>query len=129
MSSGPDANPAPITIDDDVEWLTEQIAALNQLGHKDEVSEGERYDFSIRWGTALAGRLPRLVHYSSRGLLDEADQRRFQSLCDELRRLSDVIDRLGLAQPVFTETPPVKSYAHREPRPATSRRGPLFRRG
>ena len=129
MSSGPHANPAPISIDDDVEWLTEQIAVLNQLGHKDEVSDGEKYDFSIRWGTALAGRLPRLVHYSSRGLLDADDQRRFQSLCDELRRLSDVIDRLGLAQPMFTETPPVKAKPHREPRPARSRRGPHFRRG
>jgi hypothetical protein len=111
--------PAPITIDDDIEWLTEQIQALKQLGRQDEVSDGEKYDFSIRWGTALAGRLPRLVHYSSRGLLDEADERRFQTLCDELRVLSDLIDRIGLAQPVFSVT---------ELRPATSRRGLLHRR-
>jgi hypothetical protein len=110
-------NPAPITIDDDVEWLTEQIQALKQLGQKGEVSDGEKYDFSIRWGTALAGRLPRLMHYSSRGLLDDADERRVQALCDELRGLSNLIDRIGLAQPVF-----------REPRPAKSRRGLRFRR-
>ncbi len=118
MAADMEENPAPITIDDDVEWLTEQIQALKQLGQKDEVTDGEKYDFSIRWGTALAGRLPRLAHYSSRGLLDEADERRFQALCDELRGLSDLIDRIGLAQPVFTE-----------PRPAKSRRGLLFRRG
>ena len=118
MGADMDDNPAPISIDDDVEWLTEQIQALRQLGQKDEVTDGEKYDFSIRWGTALAGRLPRLVHYSSRGLLDEADERRFQALCDELRELSDLIDRIGLAQPVF-----------REPRPAKSRRGLPFRRG
>ena len=118
MAADMEENPAPITIDDDVEWLTEQIQALKQLGQKDEVTDGEKYDFSIRWGTALAGRLPRLVHYSSRGLLDEADERRFQALCDELRGLSNLIDRIGLAQPVFTE-----------PRPAKSRRGLLFRRG
>jgi hypothetical protein len=111
-------NPAPITIDDDVELLTEQIQALKQLGQNGEVSDGEKYDFSIRWGTALAGRLPRLVHYSSRGLLADADERRFQALCDELRGLSDLIDRIGLVQPVFTE-----------PKPAKSRRGRLFRRG
>jgi hypothetical protein len=110
--------PAPITIDDDVEWLTEQIDALKQLGQKGQVSDGEKYDFSIRWGTALAGRWPRLVHYSSRGLLDEADERRFQALCDELRGLSDLIGRIGLAQPVFTEQ-----------KPAKSRRGHRFRRG
>ena len=118
MAADMEENPAPITIDDDVEWLTEQIQALKQLGQKDEVTDGEKYDFSIRWGTALAGRLPRLAHYSSRGLLDEADERRFQALCDELRGLSNLIDRIGLAQPVFTE-----------PRPAKSRRGLLFRRG
>lgn len=111
-------NPAPISIDDDVEWLTEQIQALKQLGQNGEVSDGEKYDFSIRWGTALAGRLPRLVHYSSRGLLSEADERRFQALCEELRGLSDLIDRIGLVQPAFTE-----------PRPAKSRRGLRSRRG
>jgi hypothetical protein len=108
---------APIAIDDDVEWLSEQIRALKQLGEQDEVDEGKKYDFSIRWGTALAGRLPRLVHYSSRGLLDEADERRFQLLCDELKGLSALIDRLGLAQPKFTER-----------KPAKSRRGPRLRR-
>jgi hypothetical protein len=113
-------NPAPITIDDDIEWLTEQIQALKQLGQQGEVTDGEKYDFSIRWGTALAGRLPRLVHYSSRGLLDDADEHRFKALCDELRGLSGLIDRIGLTQPVFSET---------EPRPATSRRGLRFRRG
>jgi hypothetical protein len=120
-----DNNLAPVTVDDDVEWLTEQIQALKQLGRQDDVDDGEKYDFSIRWGTALAGRLPRLVHYSSRGLLAEADERRFQALCDELRGLSDLIDRIGLARPVFT------SAAERrlEPKPANSRRGLRFRRG
>jgi hypothetical protein len=123
-----DDKPAPITIDDDVEWLTEQIQALKQLGHQDEVSDSEKYDLSIRWGTALAGRLPRLVHYSSRGLLDDADERRFQALCDELRRLSGLIDQIGLIQPVFSDTPPAKAKRQREPRPAKSRRGLGFRR-
>jgi hypothetical protein len=118
MGGEMDQTPTPITIDDDVEWLTEQITALKQLGQNDEVDEGKKYDFSIRWGTALAGRLPRLVHYSSRGLLDETDERRFQELCDELRGLSELIDRIGLAQPVFTEQKPAKSR-----RGLTSRRG------
>jgi hypothetical protein len=128
MGAEMEEKPAPITIDDDVEWLTEQIQALKQLGQQDDVDEGQKYDFSIRWGTALAGRLPRLVHYHSRGLLDETDQRRFQALCDELRGLSDLIDRIGLAQPVFTDTPPAKAKRARGPKPATSRRGLLFRR-
>ncbi|MBV8292846.1 MAG: hypothetical protein JOY55_13740 [Mycobacterium sp.] len=121
-------NPAPITIDDDVEWLAEQMQALKQLGQQDEVSDGEKYDFSIRWGTALAGRLPRLVHYSSRGLLDEADERRFQALCEDLRGLSDLIDRIGLAQPVFSDAPPAKPKCRRESRRSAWRRGPVLRR-
>jgi hypothetical protein len=111
-------DPAPINIDDDVELLTEQMQALKALGEQDEVTDGEKYDVSIRWGTALAGRLPRLVHYSSRGLLDDADERRVQDLFDELRALSDLIDRIGLVQPKFTV-----------PRPAKSRRGPRSGRG
>lgn len=116
MAADMQENPTSITIDDDVEWLTEQIEALEQLGQQDEVSDGQKYDFSIRWGTALAGRLPRLVHYSSRGLLDGADQRRFQALCDQLHGLSGVINRLGLAQPVLTEQKPAKSRRGRRSR-------------
>jgi len=129
MNAAPEETPAPVNIDDDVEWLTEQIEALKELGLKKELAEGESYDFSIRWGTALAGRLRRLVHYSSLGRLDEADERRFQALCDELRGLSDLIDRFELAQPVFTDSPPASAKRHRGPRRAKSRRGLLGRRG
>lgn len=103
----------PVGIDDDFELLAEQIAALKQLGAKDEVGEGESYDLSIRWGTALAGRLRRLVHYSAQGRLGVDDENRFQSLCAELRGLTDLIDRFGFAHPVFTDTPPAKAKRHR----------------
>lgn len=126
MSAEPQAA-EPIGIDDDVELLTEQIAALKRLGAKDEVGEGESYDLSIRWGTALAGRLRRLVHYSGQGRLDADHERRFQSLCDELRGLTDLIDRFGLAHPVFTDPAPAKAKRHRGARRANSRRG--LRRG
>lgn len=114
-----------VDIDDDVEWLTEQIQALKHLGQQDNVSDSEVYDLSIRWGTALAGRLPRLVHYSSRGLLEESDERRFQALCDQMRELSGLIDRIGFVQPEFN----VAAVRRREPRRATSRRGLRLRRG
>lgn len=113
----------PIGIDDDFELLNEQIQTLKQLGDKDELEEGESYDFSIRWGAALAGRLRRLVHYSAQGILSEADERRFQSLCDELRGLSELIDRFDLTHPVFTDPPPAKAKRHRGARRSSSRRG------
>lgn len=97
--------PQPLGVDDDLELLTGQIEALKELGRCDEIDDGQTYDFSIRWGAALAGRLRRLVHYSCLGMLGEADERRFQSVCDELRSVSDLIERFDLARPRFTDTP------------------------
>ncbi|ORV07929.1 hypothetical protein [Mycobacterium celatum] len=91
----------PIGIDDDFQLINEQIRALKELGAKNELAEGESYDFSIRWGATLAGRFRRLVQYSAQGILSEADERRFQSLCDELRGLSELIGRFDLAQPCW----------------------------
>ncbi len=116
MSATQDDTRAVVDIDDDVELITEQIKALKELGTKDDeapISEGQRYDFSIRWGTVLAGRLRRLVHYSSLGRLDAEDERRFRELCDELRRLSHLIDRFRLAQPVFTPGRPATAKRFR----------------
>ncbi|BBY08183.1 hypothetical protein [Mycobacterium noviomagense] len=119
----------PIGVDDDFELLNEQIQALKQLGAKKELAEGESYDFSIRWGAALAGRLRRLVHYSAQGILSEADERRFQALCDELRGLSDLINRFDLAHPVFTDSPPAKAKRHAGAQRSSSRRARRLRRG
>lgn len=128
MNAAQKQNRVSVNIDDDVAWLTEQVNALKELGRKDEVGEEESYDVSIRWGTALAGRLRRLVHYSSLGRLDEADEHRYQALCEELRGLSDLIDRFGFARPMFTDSPPASATRHRGPRRARSRLG-LLRRG
>lgn len=95
----------PISIDDDLEFLNEQIEALKELGRLDEVSEGQLYDFSIRWGAALSGRLRRLVYFSSGGMLDEAGESRFQSLCAELRSVSDLIERFDVARPRLSDVP------------------------
>lgn len=107
---------AAVDIDDDVALITQQINALKELEKKDDegpISEGQRYDFSIRWGTVLAGRLRRLVHYSSLGQLDDADERRFHALCDELGKLSHLIDRFRLARPSFTDGAPATAKRFR----------------
>lgn len=100
---------AAVEIDDDVRLITEQINALKELAKADDeepITEGQRYDFAIRWGTVLAGRLRRLVHYGSLDRLDDADVGRFHALCDELRAVSHLIDRFRLAQPNFTAARP-----------------------
>ncbi len=107
-----------VDVETDVELIAGQIEALEQLAAQNDrepISEGRRYDFSVRWGTIMAGRLRRLVHYSALGRLDDDDERRFRELYDELRALSPLIDRFRLAQPVFTPG-----------QPATAKR---FRRG
>jgi len=116
MSTTRNPTRAAIDIDNDVELINQQIKALRDLAKRDDeepISEGQRYDFSIRWGTVLAGRLRRLVHYSSLGRLDEADERRFHALRDELRTLSHLIDRFRLASPNFTDSPPAKAKRFR----------------
>jgi hypothetical protein len=94
-----------ISIDDDVATICEQIRALRQLGDKHSVSDREVYDVSIRWGAALAGRLPRLAHYSGLGLLTDADEQRFAALCDDLRAVAPLTARFGIACPSLPETP------------------------
>ncbi|ORA21008.1 hypothetical protein [Mycobacterium arosiense] len=98
MSGAPD-NGTPVNIDDDVALLTEQIDAVKRLGQRDDVDDEDVFDLNIRWGTALAGRLPRMAHYSSLGQLCDADQRRFESLCDQLCELSPLIKRFDLTRP------------------------------
>ena len=111
-----ESSEATVDIDADVELLTAQIRALRELGSGGQVSERQRYDFSIRWGTVQAGRLRRMVHYRALGMLGEADERRFQALCVELRSLAGLIDRFRLVQPVFTESPRPTAGRHRESR-------------
>jgi hypothetical protein len=116
MSATQNPTCTPIGIDDDVELITDQIKALKELAQKDDeepISEGQRYDFSIRWGTVLAGRLRRIAHYSSLGLLEDADESRFHALRDELRTLSHLIDRFRLAHPNFTDSPPATAKRYR----------------
>jgi hypothetical protein len=116
MSATQNPTRTAVEIDDDVELITGQIKALKELAKMDDeepINEGQRYDFSIRWGTVLAGRLRRLVHYSSVGRLDDVDERRFHALCDELRTLSHLIDRFRLAQPNFTEGRPATAKRYR----------------
>lgn len=88
-----------ISIDDDVAVLTEQVHALRELGRRGPVDDERVYDLSIRWGTALAGRLRRLSHYHGCGLLDADAERRFAMVCDELRDVTDLVERFDLARP------------------------------
>lgn len=92
-----------ISVDDDVALLTEQVEELKRLGIDGPAGDGEVYDFSIRWGTALAGRLPRLIHYYRLGALSNTDAHRVRTLWDELRAVSALAAGYGLACPALPE--------------------------
>ncbi len=88
-----------VDIDDDLDVIAEQVAVLRDLNTQPHLSDATVYDFSIRWGAVLAGRVPRLVHYRDRGLLSAADVARVHEVCAQLRELSAPARRLGLAVP------------------------------
>ncbi|WP_234787493.1 hypothetical protein [Mycolicibacter sinensis] len=88
-----------VSIDDDVAVLTEQVRALRELGQRAQVEDVQIYDLSIRWGTALAGRLRRLAYYYGRGVLDDDAEHRLAQVCDDLRSVAHLVERFDLARP------------------------------
>jgi hypothetical protein len=119
MSANPLNNTA-IDVDDDVAFIAEQLQRLKELGLRDDAHDSnvfndeDVYDLSVRWGTALAGRLPRIAHYSANGSLADADECRFQSLCDELRALSPLIEKFRLTRPDLADYPDAHEKGRRQ---------------
>lgn len=93
--------PAVVGAGRDLDLLFEQVRCLRELAENPELSsDSDRvYDFGIRWGVLLAGRLPRLAYYSGKGALSAVEQARFDRLRAELRQVLPVIERLSLAKP------------------------------
>jgi hypothetical protein len=85
----------------DLDELCAKVTALHELAADPEVSpdDDQVYDFSIRWGTMLAGRLQRLDYYYRRASLTPSDAGRYQALLDELRAVAPTAKRLRLALP------------------------------
>jgi hypothetical protein len=94
--------------DADLDLMFAQIKALRKLAMDPDAAQGSArvYDFSIRWGTLLHGRLERLAYYHSRGELEPDEQGRYEVLCCELREALPLVKRLGLAsRPCRLTTP------------------------
>jgi hypothetical protein len=88
-------------VDADLDLMIAVVKALRDLtSDPDKAQDSARvYDFSIRWGTLLHGRLERLAYYHGRGELTPQQQERYQALCTQLRHSLPLIERLGLARP------------------------------
>jgi hypothetical protein len=88
-------------VDADLDLMFAVVRALRELASDpDKAQDSARvYDFSIRWGTLLHGRLERLAYYHGRGELAPDEQERYQALRVELRDSLPLVERLGLARP------------------------------
>lgn len=88
-------------IDADLDLIFAAVEALRKLADElDKAQDSARvYDFSIRWGTLLHGRLERLVYYHDRGELTPSERQRYQELRAALRRSLPLVERWGLARP------------------------------
>lgn len=91
----------PPGIEKDLRLLENEVAALRELASDPEKArDGVRvYDFSIRWGVLMSGRLKRLEHYYRAGELEGEQRRRYRELRRELREAEPLVERLGLTRP------------------------------
>lgn len=77
------------------------IAALRELASDPTGSkDGARiYDFSIRWGVLMSGRLKRLEYYYRAGELTEEQERGYRRLRQALEEATPQMERLGVGRP------------------------------
>ncbi len=91
----------PPGIDEDLSLIAVGIRALRELALDPVGSEdGARvYDFSIRWGVLMSGRLKRLEHYYRAGELTEEQERVYRRLRGELKEATPLAESLGIGRP------------------------------
>ena len=91
----------PPSIDKNMSAVADGIRGLRELALDPVGSEnGTRvYDFSIRWGVLMSGRLKRLEHYYRAGELTEEQERAYRQLRDELEDATSLAEGLGLGRP------------------------------
>lgn len=88
-------------IEKDIGMISSSLAALRELASDEARSrDGDRvYDFSIRWGVLLSGRLMRLEYYYRRDELTAEQRSAYRRLRREMREAMPLVERLGLGRP------------------------------
>lgn len=79
--------------------ISEAVEALRDLASDPDRDGSRVYDFSIRWGVLMSGRLKRLEHYYRAGQLTGEQERRYRGLRRELKDATPRIERLGISRP------------------------------
>ena len=93
--------PGPPGIGTDLAMIFAETGALRELASDPEGAEdGARiYDFNVRWGTLMSGRLLRLERYHRAGELTQDQERGYRELRNELKEVTPLIEHLGVARP------------------------------
>ncbi|MBF6273708.1 MULTISPECIES: hypothetical protein [Nocardia] len=88
-----------VDVGEDLDILSEQLRGLRELAADPDLTaaDGVVYDFGIRWGAMMSGRLPRVVYYRERDALSAADRGRFDRLAGEFAAAAATIERFRLA--------------------------------
>ena len=96
----------PPGIDKDLSMIFAEAEALRELAaDPDKARDGARvYDFSIRWGALMSGRLKRLEHYYRAGDLTQDQERRYRELTRELKDVAPLAEDLGIGPPYHSRT-------------------------
>jgi hypothetical protein len=91
----------PPGIDRDIDMISAALEELNSLASDEQKARDDAriYDFSIRWGVLLSGRLQRLDHYHRAGELTRDQERRYRELKQELSEATPRAEGLGIARP------------------------------
>jgi hypothetical protein len=97
----PEPNAGPPGIDRDIGMIFAGVEELHRLASDQQKAQDSAriYDFSIRWGVLMSGRLQRLDHYHQAGDLTQDQERRYGELREELRNAASQAERLGIARP------------------------------
>ena len=97
----PEPHAGPPGINRDIGMISAGVEELRKLASdQQKAQDGARiYDFSIRWGVLMSGRLQRLDHYHQAGELTQDQEHRYGELREELRDAAPQAERLGLARP------------------------------
>jgi hypothetical protein len=97
----PEPNSGPPGIDRDIGMISAALQELRQVSSDQQKAQDSArvYDFSIRWGVVLSGRLERLHYYHRAGELTQDQERRYRELRQELDEAAPRAERLGIARP------------------------------
>ena len=97
----PEPNAGPPGIDRDVAMISAALEELHGLASDEQKAQDSAriYDFSIRWGVMLSGRLQRLDHYYQAEELTQDQECRYRELRRELKEAAAQAERLGIVRP------------------------------